>query len=560
MDIIDRLINEFFPERQVPLIQKKLFKWALGEKLFSPFLNDINDRWGLEYVYAAAKKLNLQINVNCYDYDNIPAIGPVVIVSNHPSLVDGLALVSTVSVVRKDIKIIANHLLQIMFPAIEGNSIGIQNMHGKFAKKQFKEINEHLKNGGVLIICPSGRLAKATLTGIKESQWYTGFIQFAVRANASLVPVYISGRNSLLYYLVATVWRQLSNIMFMRELLRHKDKKIHLKIGKQIDLSSVYNDKKNIDWISDNIREHVLRIGEGKKTILPELPPVALPEDRVKLFKELNEGKKLRVLNDGKILFLYQYQKGGYSPVIAELGRLRELTYRSIGAGTRNRRDNDIYDNEYYHIILWDPDELEIVGAYRLMPAGVQIERKGIEGLYSNSIFNYQQEFIPKINECIEIGRGFIQNKYQRTGALDALWKGIFSFVINYPQCKYFLGVLSIPQSYPEYACKLIVHFFNVYFYDSDNVCVSPNYYSVNDEDITRVFSGGCFEDDWQVLNKKLCELGCELPWPYKQAAKWYQPGGSRIFCFAVDDHFNSIAGLNFCDISKLKNLISLII
>ncbi|UMX79596.1 hypothetical protein MJ575_28670 [Klebsiella pneumoniae] len=58
---------------------------------------------------------------------------------NHPTVIDGLSLAHTVSRVRSDIKIIANHVLPI-FPVSE-LTIGIENIAGKMRHKKFREMN-----------------------------------------------------------------------------------------------------------------------------------------------------------------------------------------------------------------------------------------------------------------------------------------------------------------------------------------------------------------------------------------------------------------------------------
>lgn len=78
-------------------------------------------------------------------------------------------------------------------------------------------MNDHLRKGGVLIICPAGKLANWSLSGLQEHKWNPGFLQLAMRNNAALVPIHITGANSKIYYLTATFWRQLSNMMVIRE-------------------------------------------------------------------------------------------------------------------------------------------------------------------------------------------------------------------------------------------------------------------------------------------------------------------------------------------------------
>ncbi|WP_034918384.1 lysophospholipid acyltransferase family protein [Erwinia sp. 9145] len=553
MDSIERIIMEFFPNKSIPSLLKKFIKWIVGEDKLASALESIADKRGIEWTEDVADQLGLRAETHFSDYDNIPAQGPTIVFSNHPTVLDGLMVINTVSQVRKDIKIVANHVLTLLFPQVKDIAIGIRNMQGKMSHKQLKEMNDHLAQNGVLIIFPAGKLAGLTLFGLREAPWQEGFLRLAVKYNAALVPVHIQGRNSFFYYLAAAIWRPLSNLMLCRECLKHKGKTRRIKISRQINISGM--DKNTYRAVVDDCKKHLINVGPGKPGVLPQSPPIARPEERSLLHNALNKCEILRTNSDGKVLFLYHYRGEIYSPILNELGRLREICFRAIGAGTGKKRDNDIYDREYYHVILWDPYHLEIAGAYRLIPAGKQIDRRGVEGLYSHHLFHYNEMCLPQIRQSVEIGRGFIQRQYQRTNALDILWKGIFYFINTQTDCKHLLGVLTIPGNYPRKAQQLIVGFYQLYFSVDEDACCLTQPYLVSDITISDYFTGEDFEKDWKKLLSHLRELNCELPWPYKQAAKWYKPGGSKLFCFVEDKSFNSIAGLNCCEVEKLKNM-----
>lgn len=74
------------------------------------------------------------------------------------------------------------------------------------------------------------------------------------------------------------------------------------------------------------------------------------------------------------------------APLLRELGRLREIAFRAVGEGSGKRRDIDGYDDDYLHLILWDEEDLEIVGAYRFMPTAIQLEKRGTEDLQLQSV------------------------------------------------------------------------------------------------------------------------------------------------------------------------------
>ncbi|HBR2029632.1 lysophospholipid acyltransferase family protein [Klebsiella quasipneumoniae] len=555
--IFDKVIREFFPNTNIPFWKKWLFRSAFGNKKFTRII--YNDRLvnqsGVEWVNSVVDLLELQCATEQHQFNNIPENGAAVVISNHPTVIDGLALIHTVSRVRKDIKIIANHILPIIFPQVAELTIGIENMAGKMSHKKFREMNNHLREGGVLIICPAGKLANWSLSGLQEHKWNPGFLQLAMRNNAALVPIHITGKNSNVYYLTATIWRQLSNIMVIREALRHRGKTMGINIGQQITLSSLQKYNEDLSAAANVCLMHLQSIGKNGAALVDTISPQGLKEDREDLISAIDECEILRQFDDGRKLLIYRCNTGRFSPIIDELGRLRERCYRDIGSGSGKDRDNDIFDESYYHIILWDHSETEILGAYRLVPVGEQLARHGIAGLYSNSLFKYHDSAYLCLEQCVEIGRGFIQKPYQKGNVLDYLWQGIFDFIKRYPNYKYLLGVLTIPGSFPEEVQKLIVSFYNMYFPTTTDFCTPIALFTVETTQSDSPFSGNDFSEDWSMLNHLLREKGYKLPWPFKQTAKWFSPGGSSIISFTKDEAFNSIAGLNLSAIDKLNEV-----
>ncbi|WP_435927117.1 lysophospholipid acyltransferase family protein [Dryocola sp. BD613] len=551
MNALNHIIKEFFPDKPLSPFQLWLVKLAFGKSQ----LQGSAGKNGVDWVQYLVESLRFSCEVQREDYDNIPRKGPVIVISNHPTVMDGAALITTISRVRKDIKIVANHVLPMICPAVKDITIGIKNMAGKMSHRQFAEMNSHLKKGGVLIICPAGKLAKISLSGLQEQPWNVGFVQLAIRNNTALIPIHIKGRNSIRYYLTAMLWRKLSNLMIVRESMRHRGKTLRIKIGEQIKLPPAAFTKELFPQFAEQCRHHLLLTGNNEPGILPTLPAIARPENKHELINAVNQCEILKIFSDGKVILLYRYQGEDASPVINELGRLREICFRELGAGSGTKRDTDRYDLYYNHIILWHPQNGEIVGAYRIIPVGELPAGEGLKGLYSNSLFNYHDNALPYLEKSFEIGRGFIQPHHQKTNALDCLWQGIFCFTKRHPEYNYFLGVLTIPDSCAAEAQQLITTFYQLYFSTDEQICMPVNPYRVEKTALRHSFSGDDFFGDWKRLQEGLKAQGCELPWPYKQAAKWYRPGGSKILSFAKDDSFNSIAGLNLCEINSLKEM-----
>ena len=56
--------------------------------------------------------------------------------------------------------------------------------------------------------------------------------------------------------------------------------------------------------------------------------------------------------------------------VMREIGRLREVTFRHAGGGTGLEIDIDEFDTSshpYQQLLVWNPEDKEIVGAYRFI-------------------------------------------------------------------------------------------------------------------------------------------------------------------------------------------------
>lgn len=557
MDMLfKKVMKEFFPATEIPFWKTWLLKWAFGTKILSRLMRDdnlLNNR-GTKWVDYVIEFFQVRCETPHEDFLNIPLHGPAIVISNHPTVMDGPALIHTVSQVRKDIKIVANHILPLLFPQVSELTIGIENMAGKMSHKKFREMNGHLKKGGVLIICPAGKLASWSLSGLKEPDWNPGFIQLAIRNDAALVPVHITGTNSARYYFTAKVWRQLSNIMIIREAQRHRGKILKLKIGRQIALSTFTQYGKDLSLAAKACSKHLNSIGSNGPEILETLPLQTHVEDRNQLVEAMKACEILKTYKDDKHLLLYRCENGDHSPIIDELGHLRKACYRAIGVGADKIKDNDIFDESYFHIILWDSFAREIMGSYRLVPVGEQLVKYGLSGLYSHTLFQYHDDANCYLEKSIEIGRGFIQKKYQKSGVLDYLWRGIFDFTKKYPDYKYFLGVLTIPGSYPENVQSLIINFYIKYFSTIEPFCTPIAPLPLVSQTKPDSLSTDSFKNDWLELNRLLKEKGYELPWPFKQTAKWFAPGGSALISFTKDESFNSIAGLNLSTIEKLKD------
>ena len=120
--------------------------------------------------------------------------------------------------------------------------------------------------------------------------------------------------------------------------------------------------------------------------------------------------------------------------VMDEIAIAREVTFREVGEGTGLSKDTDKFDPHYRHLFLWDKANAKVVGAYRVGFVDDIVARHGVTGLYSRSLYRYDEAFVKRIGAAIEMGRSFITNYQRKPIALNLLWRGIGRILVDNPK------------------------------------------------------------------------------------------------------------------------------
>jgi len=153
--------------------------------------------------------------------------------------------------------------------------------------------------------------------------------------------------------------------------------------------------------------------------------------------------------------------------LLREIGRLREVTFRSAGEGTGRELDLDLFDRSYEHLFAWDRKAGELVGAYRLAETERLRPVFGTGGLYTHTLFELDDAFFAELGPAIELGRSFIRGEYQRSAcALMLLWKGIGQLVLARPKVKKLFGAVSVSAAYAHESRALIAATLSRHFAD----------------------------------------------------------------------------------------------
>ena len=252
--------------------------------------------------------------------------------------------------------------------------------------------------------------------------------------------------------------------------------------------------------------------------IIPEVP-------REKLLEELTDEKFIRKTNNaGNLLFIIDHHD---SPnVMREIGRLREESFRAAGGGTGKSIDLDDYDTgefSYKQLIVWDPSENEILGGYRFHICNKDnCLSEGKINLATAKLFKISDQFVEEyLPHTIELGRSFVQPKYQSTNrarkalfALDNLWDGLGTLVINHPDKKYFFGKVTMYKNYNQRARNLILYFLEKHFQDTEGLIkpFEPLETEMDREIMAAVFTGSDYMEDYKILSQNVRAFGENIP------------------------------------------------
>ena len=242
----------------------------------------------------------------------------------------------------------------------------------------------------------------------------------------------------------------------------------------------------------------------------------------------------------------------GGSPLLQEIGRLRESTFREVGEGTGRSRDLDAYDACYDHILVWDAQAARIAGAYRVMRGAEALARSGLAGLYTASLFRYADEAVPRLAAGLELGRSFVVPDYWGSRSLDYLWQGIGAYLQRYPGVRYLYGAVSISAALPRAASEQIVAYYQRYHGSAQPLASARRPFVP--ESAASSFDGLDGAAAHEALKLALDRLGASVPMLYKQYTELCEPGGARFLAFGVDPDFSgSIDGLIEVDLEQLR-------
>jgi putative hemolysin len=527
-------------------------------------LDNINDAFfnakehvGASFTDSLLEGFGVSYEVSDSDLANIPKTEPFILISNHPyGGIDGIILLSIISKIRPDYKMVANYLLK-QIPTLSDSLIAVNpfenigekglNIHG------VKQILTHLQTSP-LGIFPAGEVSSIKLNNLKisDKKWDQGVGKIIAKAGIKVVPVYFSGHNSLAFNLLGLLHPNLRTIKLPSEMFNKSKSNIKLRIGKPIPFKELANYES--DKLLDYLRAKTYALGAADEqnkrlNFKANLSKLAKPQPLISAVNPDLIQQEVDAVRTKTHMFNYENLEvhiASYNDipnVMREISRLREEVFRSVGEGTNHSCDTDEFDKYYKHLFIWDRDAKKIAGSYRLGEGDVLFKKFGVKGFYLNRLFKMSKEMHPMLFQSIELGRSFVALEYQRKPAsLVLLWKGIHEYVkLNKERFLYMIGPVSISNSFSDLSKDLLVAYIRHNHWDNKiSKWIEPKkrfHYQSKTEGKNMLLQK--YSGDIKLLDNFIGDIEGNQKLKVPILVKKYLKLNGKIVSFNVDPNFN---------------------
>ena len=430
--------------------------------------------------------MRVSIRIESADQARIPTSGPVVVVANRPyGLLDGAILTLLLTRVRADVKVLTNFFLGDV-PELQQHCIFVDPSHTDRSaepnRRALRQALSWLDGGGMLAVFPAGEVSHWHMPAaqIADPAWNDTAVRLIRRTGAAAVPVYFCGHNSVGFQLLSMIHPALRTTFLLNEFLQQEGKAIEVRVGTEIPgatLAALPSDREAMEYLRwrtyllarRNRPEPALPFAFRSRALFKAQQDVAAAESAQSLSAELSQLPEGRTLAENADFAVYLAQAKEMPHMLREVGRLREVTFRKAGEGTGKALDLDRFDDYYWHLLLWHKEKRELVGAYRAGYTHEILPKFGVRGLYTSTLFRFDNDLFDKLGPALELGRSFVRPEYQRQYApLLLLWKAIARLVTLRPDVPVLFGAVSISNDYSQASREMIYRFFEARMQDDE--------------------------------------------------------------------------------------------
>jgi putative hemolysin len=251
---------QLMPSFVLSYIQKVLHQDELNQLIIS-----LKKEQNFSFIDCVLKEF--EVHVTSGGEQNIPREGACIFVCNHPlGGLDGIAVMQSVSHVRKDQKAIVNDILMeiqnlkdLLVPT---------NKHGRNTSSAVHAINQAYASTECLILFPAGLVSRKQNGKIQDLTWKKSFVRKAIEHQQLVIPVFVKAENSSFFYKLARLRKwlgikaNLEMFFLVDEVFKQKGKNIHIQFGKAIESSFFTSDKTHEEW-AEEVKSMVYNLGQS---------------------------------------------------------------------------------------------------------------------------------------------------------------------------------------------------------------------------------------------------------------------------------------------------------
>jgi putative hemolysin len=526
------------------------------------------------FIESLLLNLNIQFNIKEDDLKKIPTQGAFAVVANHPfGIIDALLMMKVIKTIRPEFKVVDDGITKKALP----HANDIISYHPLEKELSYtsslggaNEIFQNFEEGNPVGFFPSENISSfQTDSGvIEDGIWNNKVIKIISTAEVPVLPIYFEGNNSVFFHLIGSMFSGFKHAKLPSELLNKKGTIIDIRIGTPIpvkQLKQFHNTSKLSRFLraktyglkgTAKVKKFYLSILKKKPKVPQEIiPPVA----KSLIIAEIDALKqKGNLLLSQQQFEVYLSDDVATTPnIITEIARLREVTFREVGEGTGMKHDLDEYDVYYKQLILWDNEEKNVAGGYRLGLGDYITQRYGIKGFYTRSLFKIDEELLPVLQHAVELGRSYIAKEYQQKRLpLFLLWKGILAFLERNPRYRYLFGPVSISNKYSDISKSLIIEFIKRNYFDSEIAqYIKPKkkfQAEVKNVDIDILVETA--ESDIKLIDRYIQDFNPDMS-GVPILLKKYLNQKAKIVGFNTDPKFSDVLdGLMFLDLNEVPS------
>lgn len=325
-----------------------------------------------------------------------------------------------------------------------------------------------------------------------------------------------------------------------------------------------------------------------KETLHPILPYISSEI----LERELERARFVKNTERGENK-IYVFSGRDCPNLMLQIGILREVSFRNGGGGTGLAVDIDRWDefstenlsandfdldylnslgpflsNGFKQLIVWDPENKEIIGGYRYaeMSHLISEDMNTIDSptmeLYDCSL-GFIRIYAPV---TIELGRSFVQPKYQLRAdympprkamyALDNLFEGLGTLAVDH-EIQFFFGKVTMYKTYNRQARNMILYYMEKHFLDDEDLVfpkteLIPSGLKDEIEILESRFIGNSEREDKKILKKSLREIKEGIP-PLFDKYTEMSPT-MKVFGTAINYHCGEVE--ETCIMTKIEDIV----